>query len=281
MKTVSMVVCDRPLYTAQALAGVAKSLLDLGEGEFDKLLVSIDRQQDGSINGEVAEVCEKAMEVISKAGIVECYMYENVVKMGIGGNHIVALQRAFEEHVSDFNVMVEDDVVLTVDAIGLADWFYENYGGPTSDYLLLSLAHHRAFGRGDNPGGIPDDPSFLVEAQYLNSPFAWAASKFQWPYIKATWNRKELPPNGWDWALSYYMGITKRKALNPVVSRCRNIGRLGGRNESPESFDATQADLLHSDGSYVGDYSIVGKIPHTELVRMDWMDAEYRRMLSK
>lgn len=282
MKTVTIVAGNRAMYTAHALGAVAKSLMSAGEGSFDKLIVSIDPDEEGKVNADVEMVCEKSLEVITSVGLIDCHLYTNIKRMGLGGNHIVTLQRAFEEHKSDFNVMVEDDAVLKLDAIPLANWFYEEHGGPFSEYLLLSMCNHRAFGRGRNPGDIPDDPSFLAEATHITAPFAWATSKWKWPFIKATWNRKKLPPNGWDWSLSYYMALTKQKSLHPILSRCENIGREGGSNETSASFERTQTGIVFSDGSYDGEYVVAAKFPFENIGKMEeWMMSENLRMFPR
>jgi hypothetical protein len=284
MRTITLVAHNRHVYTAQALNGLALALLkgaELEQEPFDRLIVSIDPSKDGKVDLATEQVCEKMAKLMSEGGLCECTLYTNKVHLGVGGNHLITLQRAFEEHDSDFNLMIEDDAVLTEDAISLANWYWMEHGQPLSDYLLISMCNHRAFGRENNPGGIPNNPSFIVESPYITAPFAWATTRWQWPFIKATWNRKELPPNGWDFSLSFYMRITRKKGIHPILSRCRNIGEFG-QNETPESFHRTQDGIIVSDGSYIGNYKVVGTLPHEELQKLDdWMVSEEWRLFPR
>ena len=276
VKTVTLVAHNRPGYTAQAIGALAEALLKPDDQVFDKLIFSIDPGSD-----EVVAICERASEMLAESGVIECAVYVNVSKFGVAGNTLVALQRAFEEHDSDFNLSIEDDALLTPDAAILANWFYETNGGPASDYALMSMCNHRDFGRGHNPGDIPDNPEYVVEAAHISSPFAWCTTRWQWPYIKSTWNRKELPPNGWDWSLSFAMRLKRMRALHPVLSRCKNIGREDGINETPESFDRLQTGIVYSNGEYPGPYRVVARVPDEELRKIDpWMRTEYERMFS-
>jgi hypothetical protein len=78
------------------------------------------------------------------------------------------------------------------------------------------------------------------------------------------------------------MRLARSRALHPVLSRCKNIGREGGVNETSDTFDKTQTNLAYSDGEYCGHYKIVGRIPDAELAKFDdWMKPEYERMLTK
>ena len=283
MKTITMIAHDRPAYTAQAIGALAEALVKLDELTFDELIFSIDPGND-----EVARVCERASQTLAESGIVECSVYVNASRQSasptdaVAENELLALGRAFEDRDSDFNLSLEDDAVLTPDAALLAKWFWECHGGPASEYTLMAMCNHRDFGRGKNPGGIPDDPSYVAEATHISSPFAWCTSRWQWPFIRDHWNKKVVNPSGWDWSLSYAMRLDKRRALHPVLSRCKNIGREGGVHEYPEWFDQSQGGLVYSNGTYAGPYKVVAKIPDSELERLEpWMLPELERSKQK
>lgn len=284
MKTISVVASNRPTYTAECLSGVTLALMqqsEAGKASFDKLLISLDPDSSGKVDGGVEKLCEKVCSIITQEGLAECEIYANNKQLGCGRNHYAAMDRAFELNESDYNLLLEDDARLTDDAVHLANWFYECHNSPLSDYALLSMCNHRGFGRGSNPGGIPDDPSFVVESPYLTAPFAWAANKSQWPFLRAVWLAKLSAPNGWDFSISYWMRLARKRALHPVLSRCRNVGRVG-MHETPDSFSRTQEGLKFSDGTYVGGFRIVGRLPQEELLKVDdWMETEYRRMFPR
>ena len=279
MNTITLIAHNRPSYTAQTIMGLTEALLNTVNPVFDKLIFSIDPG-----NSEVVDVCEKAAEVLANGSVIECVVYVNKGRLSDDGtiavatNTELALMRAFEENDSDFNLSIEDDAVLTPDATLIAEWFLRCHGGPTSGYLLMSMCNHRDFGRNRNPGTIPNDPSYIAEAAHITSPFAWCLSRYQWPFVRDSWNKKIKFPMGWDWSLSYAMRLEKKRALHPVLSRCRNIGREGGVHESVETFDHSQLGLTYSDGTYSGDYRIVARIPDSELEQLDpWMTLELGR----
>ena len=272
MRTITLVAYDRPGYVARAIGAMTEALLKLDDRIFDKLIFSIDPG-----NVEVSRVCEHAAEVLSSGGVIECITYKNVQRFGVAGNALVALSRAFEEHGSDFNLHLEDDACLIPDAAILAKWFDEAHGGPLSDYLLMAMCNHRDFGHGKNPGDVPNDPELMAESAHIPAPFAWCASKYQWSFIRDSWDKKTVPPTGWDWSLSFAMRLGRKRALHPVLSRCRNIGREGGTHESPMTFDSTQLGIAYSDGNYAGPYRVAVRIPDSELLKLDpWMLPELR-----
>lgn len=277
MRTITLIAHSRPAYTANVIGALAEALLKPDAALFDLLIFSIDPG-----NKNVVDVCESSAEMLAKSGIIECSLYVNTEKFGIAGNTFLALQRAFEEHGSDFNMSLEDDAVVTPDAVILADWFHQVHGDPFSKYAMMSLCNHRDFGRGENPGGIPNDPSYLAEAMYISSPFAWCTTRHQWPFIKSTWNHKQCVPSGWDWSLSHAMRLKRMRSLHPILSRCKNIGCYGGVNETPQTFMRTQTNLVYSDGEYLGRYDVVARVDEQDLSRLDdWMISEHERMFSK
>jgi hypothetical protein len=87
------------------------------------------------------------------------------------------------------------------------------------------------------------------------------------------------PPLGWDFCLTMGMRLARRKALHPVLSRCRNVGRVGGANGAPEDWDREQRGLVfsdHADG-FTKEWRIALRLPDAELVKMDrWMIDELR-----
>jgi hypothetical protein len=269
VRTVTLTVHDRLAYTARTIGTLASMLISGSGPIFDKVVISVDPGND-----DVVDFCDNACQVFSNSGIADCAMYVNGEKLGVAGNALSALTRAFEVEGSDMNLAIEDDALLTTDAGRLACWYQDE--AHDDRYLLLSMCNHRDFGRGANPGGIPDDASYVLESPRITAPFAWCTTKKNWPFIAETWDTKKLPPNGWDFSLSYAMRLHFKRALHPVVSRCENIGEFGGVHETPDSFRATQTGLLYSDGAYDGPYKIVGRIPSEELLKLDdWMVSEF------
>lgn len=155
---------------------------------------------------------------------------------GCDANTFLSIQRAFD-HGSDFNVHVEDDTVLSPDALALADWFLAH---PERDnYVLLNL-----FSRSTTC----ERPFDVVESARFTS-WGWAITREKWEtIIKPEWNQKNtIHPMGWDWSVGFTIQKHGLKTLHPVLSRVKNIGREGGTYETPDHHDEWTKGLVQAD----------------------------------
>lgn len=270
MRTITIAAHKRYGYLLACLTAVRNNLLK--EKFFDTLVISVDHSGDT----RVVDLAKTFCHSVAERGLINPELQVSRVNLGIAENTGRALQAAFEENNSDFNLHLEDDAVVTEDALHLIKQFYEEDCHPFSEYALLSLCNHRDYGRGQQ-SAVPNDPSLLAEASYISSPFAWVTTRWQWPAIRSSWNSKVIPPTGWDFSLSYNMRLLQQKAIHPVVSRCQNIGKYGGANETPETFEATQMGIVYSH-NFSGDFWIGPWIPYKELLNLDdWMLPEHKR----
>jgi hypothetical protein len=251
MNTITLVAKDRPEYLIECLSHLVKAILEDEHDFFDRIIICLEPGNDA-----VLAICQSVGELLAD-GLMNVEIYQNL---------------AFDEYQSDFNLHLEDDACVAPDALRVLRYFKEHFEGPVSRYTLFSMCNHRAFGKQE---GIPLDPSMMAESRLITSPFAWAMSKHQWPFVKDSWNKKQEPPNGWDFSLSFALCTAGRRTLHPFLSRCKNIGRLNGVHETYESFDKTQVGLEHSDGTYRGLYRVAARLPDSELFKIeDWMRTE-------
>jgi hypothetical protein len=269
MISITLVAFKRPEYTLQALTALSGCR---GLTRFDRLLISIDPGFDA-----VSAVCENW----AKSAPIPAEVTVNATPLGVARNPLRAYSRVFDELGSDFNVAIEDDAVLSPDALELALWFYERHAG-AGRYSFLNLCDHYEYrGEGRNKGAVPDRPELLAETSNLSAPFAWCLPRREWGFVKANWNANSRTIPGWDWSLRFAMRMESKVALTPVLSRCQNIGRLDPTNETKETF-WVQTGLRYSDGSHTGDYTIVNPLGKTELRRIEkWMLPELPRYFSE
>jgi hypothetical protein len=206
----------------------------------------------------------------------------NEERLGVAGNPFRAYRSVFDGLGAQFNLAIEDDAVLSPDAIELALWFYSRHGDRDSRYTFLNLCDHYNYrGEGRNKGGVAHDPALLGETACISSPFAWCFTRHQWSFIKKSWNKNSRSIRGWDWSLRFAMRMEGRVSLTPVVSRCQNIGRLDGTYETGETFYVQQG-LSYSDGSYQGDFGLVNPITEQEARILErWMIPEIPRYLAE
>lgn len=153
---------------------------------------------------------------------------------------------------SEFIVALEDDVILSPDALELADWYYAV--GQRDEYLYMSLG----------------DPHYRKEAPAAESyceihecrsiyTSAWCFTRAAWEQMRPHWNRPLKTQLGWDWSLSFAMNEHGWKSIYPLVSRAHNIGREGVHSY-PEFFDTNIGPTVFSDGRKVDRFDIAYKI---------------------
>jgi hypothetical protein len=265
MLSITLVAFKRPEYTSQALEAVSRCR---GLTRFDCLFISIDPGFDA-----VSTVCRDWAKRLP----IPVEVTVNATALGVAGNPLRAYSRAFDEARSDFNVAIEDDAVLSPDALELALWFYDRHGAE-GRYSFLNLCDHYDYrGDGKNKGAVPERPELLAETSNLSAPFAWCLPRREWAFVKANWNANSRSIPGWDWSLRFAVRMESKVALTPVLSRCRNIGRLDPTHETKETF-WVQSGLRYGDGSYTGDYAIVNQLRVDELRRIEnWMLPELPR----
>ena len=177
---------------------------------------------------------------------------------GVDANTLYALQAAFAAG-SDFNLHVEDDTVLSPDALDLCDWFYEH---PERDNYAMLVLHWMSRSV-EKPLDVLEDARFC--------PWGWAITRGMWErYFLPEWGGKHrVDPKGWDWSMSLTLQRHGLKVLRPSLSRTRNIGREGGTYETPEHWDSWATDLVHSPGGFGKDFRITDRIVEMPPVE-DW-----------
>jgi len=166
----------------------------------------------------------------------------------------------------DFNVALEDDVILSPDALELADWFYGMWDA--EDYAFCSLGdpHYRKV--------VPRDENYreIHECRSIYTS-AWCFSRAQWERMRPEWNRQLKTQLGWDWSLAMAMHEYGWKSLYPLVSRARNIGRVGVHSHE-EFFDREIAGAVYSDGRHTEEFAITYRMGSESTP--DWIQRELK-----
>ena len=249
MKTVTLVCWRRPEYTARVIEALERCR---GRNNY-RLVVSVDGPRDHEATLETERIVREARPYFVTA---------HEVNRGVAMNPPIAYDAAFALG-SSFNLAIEDDCVLSPDALELADWFCEL---PERDqYLLMSL--------GATSDGT-EDPQEVRETDQIESPWAWCFTNAAWHWMKPRWNSKRYPPTGHDWSLSLEMALARKKALYVPLSRGYNIGQYGGIHTKPESYEEELGRCSPSNGSYQGPYHIKRTLPAGHSAFKLWMDDE-------
>ena len=269
MKTITLVAFRRPVYTDQALRRLSecRRLAD-----FDHLMIFIDPGYE-----EVVEVCQGW----ARRFPIDARVFVNETRLGVAGNPLRAYSHAFGNLESDFHVAIEDDALLSPDALELALWYYNEHGSEAERYAFFNLCDHYDYrGAERNRWNLPEDPSLIAESVNLSSPFAWCISRLQWPFIENNWDKNTRSIGGWDWSLRFAMRVEGKVALTPVLSRCQNIGEQDGTWEDGSTF-WVQRGLNYSNGAHQGGFTLVNRVTPKEARRLArWMIPELPRYFS-
>lgn len=237
MRTITMICYDRPGYLRQAVAAIrANAPASLG---FDSVHIFAEPKHSPEMRQLLASIeCDDTG--------VPFFVHRNSVKLGVDANGFQALSFVFDTLQSDFNVHIEEDVVISPDALAMCVRYQFNADDPT---VLCYCLHNHA---GEKPmtGNIE-----LVKREYGFSPYGWAATRFNWQtWLKPEWFTNRWSPDGkerygWDWSLNFHSQYTRTAhVLVPVVSRATTIGEFGGVNMSPEQWRAEFAGHVIYEG---------------------------------
>jgi glycosyltransferase involved in cell wall biosynthesis len=222
MKTITVLAYNRPDYLRVCLANLSRCR---GIDGYE-VIVSI----DGGAPKETKDSAEyyrfQVDQLLGHYGIDthNFCVYENL------------FMQAFE-----FNISLEDDVILSPDALELAEWFYNHPNRDSYAFLSLGDPMYRK-------GRVHSHEVYEIHESQSIYTSAWCFSREQWQRMQSHWNRPLKTQLGWDWSLSYTLWEQKWRALYPLVSRARNIGRVGVHSH-PEFFDANIAPARYSDGA--------------------------------
>jgi len=217
VKTITLVLSNRLLYAREVIES-----LRLNNTRDYHLFAAIEPGYPET--PELVEICEKIDFLPTTISV-------NKQRFGVNWNNYHVFNKVFEQG-SDFNVALEDDTVLSPDALNLADWFF--CSPACSHYVLLNFY---------NFSSDHDYPLSVVEYDSM-FPWAWAFTRPMYErWLKPEWmNDSSI----WDASVERVMRLNNLVSLRPVLSRSRNIGRCGGTYETPEHWDTWHAGRCSS-----------------------------------
>lgn len=238
MNTITVCAYNRPGYLRAVLASLSTALRECPEMRDAKIVIGVDPGGDRQ-----AEVID---ELTNLPGAHELIVWPK--HLGVSEHPRRLLQYVFSDLHSEFNVYLEDDTVLSPDALKLAHWFYKAQYERDRDtaimnrVLCLSL-HSRST--------VCYEPA-VVRLRRDFCPWGWCCTHLAWwLWFSHHWNSKRALPVGFDWSASLMMHRHELWALEPALSRVRNIGREGGEHQTPEGFDEEMRGLVQAGPEHV------------------------------
>lgn len=196
---------------------------------------------------EILKTCGLVINIVLKPGSTGAKSHD-----GARANMFNALNSAFGAG-STFNLHLEDDFLLSPDAVNLANWYYNNYKDKPLTYMAYGMF-------GCSPRG--DDYTALEEVPFFEG-LGWCAFKENWESCyKPNWHNDALAMEytgryGWDWAVQGYFKKNKCKALHPLINRTQHNGRHGGTCCSPEHHDAHYVPLKWNQTELITEFKII------------------------
>lgn len=193
---------------------------------------------------------QEVLDVIASIDFMPFRVSINKERLGLNANIKNSLFIAMNSG-SDFNVALEDDIVLAPDAIRMADWFstYERRG----EYGCLGF-----FG----VASMAKSPLEICESQDFRS-WGWCFPRSSWhnyifpglhcePVIDDSVEHKDL----WDFKLAYYFIQYGVRTLHPLLTRSNHEGYSDGTTTlDPELLKHFKNPVM-SDGSYGPDFFV-------------------------
>ena len=203
MKTITLACKDRPDYTLKVLNSLKEQNKKLDDY---KLYINIDPGCR-----EVVDICNSVNFIETDIKIFQ--LDETNIRKRIDKNTYDVMERTFSDG-SDFNLYLEDDVIMSPDILDIMDWYA---GQDLTNIALLCLCN--LWDRTNQP-----DENLVYKVRCACG-WGFITSKFQFEkYCKPAWITKP----SWDKAVANYIrtfeGIYN---LVPQLSRTSNIGAKG------------------------------------------------------
>lgn len=227
-RTATMTVFNRPEYLRQALESLKET-----HPRDTTLIIGLE---------PVSDVCR---EICARIDFMETKILYNSDVLGLEANLYNVLRYAFENG-SELNLLLEDDDVISPDALELADWYSrQNLDGIMHLQLVQILRAPR------------DQAAIVLHGGYL--PWGSVFTREQWEtYIRPTWNMYD-PAYSWDWRIHLHQQQLGAKAMMPLLSRARTVG-VRGTNFSENPWSLAFAALPISDARGPFDYAVLPSI---------------------
>jgi len=196
MKTATLTVTDRPHYLREVLDSCKRI-----DWSGFRLYIGLEPMCD-----ECASMCEAI-------DFVETEIIHNETCLGINDNPFGLLERAFGDG-SEYNVYLEDDVIVSPDILDMTDWYLRQD---------LSNVMHLQFFQSSSSPSFPE--SMILHNLFLCWGFVCTAEQWQ-KHIKKAW-RMNPQARTWDVSVLQYMQAQQLDGYVPMLSRSRNIGTVG------------------------------------------------------
>lgn len=224
MKIITLPVATRPHYLKQMLNTLKQNNLDGW-----KLYVNAEPNKD-------------VIDVINEIDFIETSLIVNSERLGVRHNPFNVLDRAFEDG-AEFVFHIEDDLILSPDALDLANWYYDTFKDNPTTHINYGMFTY------ESDPDRPEDINVIVD-KFVG--LGWCTFSDNWyNYFQPNWFNDEINkvvwgPNtwGWDWSIAAIAKTQHLTSLQPLCGRSNHIGRSGGTYCAPAFHDQTFPQIV-------------------------------------
>lgn len=213
MKTITITANDRPQYFEPMLKSLTKNNLDGWE-----IFIAIEPSQH----------LEKQLDLINNY-VPHAKKIINEKKLGVALNPYNLLEEVFDKQNSEFNIYLEEDIIVSPDICQLADWYFKTQ----HDSMCLCLCNIGKIEVEEINSNKPESCMIHPNSKLTHSGGGTGFSALGIFITKNSW-QVNFKPNwlkdlkiGWDWCILRYMQNTNQKILIPYKTRSDHIGEWG------------------------------------------------------
>lgn len=234
--TRSITICayNRPHYLHRVLVSLLGALLACPSWAHKQTLLLIGIDPGGDHYIEVKSIVLRFLDVVSDSLHAELIEWNE--PLGVSEHPRRLLQHVFIERRSEFNLHLEDDTVVSPDALRLAEWFRIEATRPHE--CTQPHAFDKVLGIALSSRSQEHCCTHKVSLRADFGVWGWGCTYFAWwLWFSHYWNEKSDAPYGFDYGFTRMMERNSLYMVAPALSRIHNIGRDGGVHETPDGWD--------------------------------------------
>ncbi len=217
---ITMSLFNRPEYSRQALDHLHKCI---NSNQY-QVLVHIDR----------SPYTDELMEMVAEySSDLDIHCFSPSKNLGCNRSVYECLDWSFED--ADFNIHIEDDILLAKDALQYFEWCAKEF---VDDKTIFTV---------DGYNNVPYELNSNKEYEILKTPsykpWGWCIWKDRWSNIKDNWGfsygaiyeqgKRIYDGGSWDLKMKKLLR-GDRCRIFPTLARSRNIGEVGLHTPSKE-----------------------------------------------
>lgn len=185
---------------------------------------------------------QDVIDAVKAIDFMPVHLSVNQQRLGLNRNIQKVLEEAMDAG-SEFNIALEDDIVLAPDALRLAEWF-RTYPG-SGEYAVCGFF---GFGRkSPDPLELESGREFRSWG-YCFTRAGWDSCVFPGLHYQPTMHRETPFCDLWDFKMQAYFIQYGVKTLHPALSRSNHEGYEDGTNVLADNLTAFFKKPLMSDG---------------------------------